>query len=289
MAFHHSDSVSVLILSLFSLILLFLADKTHQKGPVQCGGRPNPLVNEFPWMAHLLIQNPSGKTFTCGRTLISDQHIITAAHCVVEDGTDKLFTLVNITLGSVDVNPHSNSAARYIIKMSTEKCWPSLKSTPIYWNTTLPSLYSRNRPFSTSKNCKLDYVQPACLPFAHDSDQVNDSVIFTGWGQQSTGVPQCCLRESSSVLRRWNTTVISSFGYDGQCQQTAAVGPFSGHNVICTDGSQQHRRFCYGDGGGPLNYYNSKLDSRKRKFRQQLSPDKEQQQSKPAQYFDSSP
>jgi hypothetical protein len=131
---HISDSVSVLILSLFSLILLFLADKTHQKGielnslqfssifnyickihfkaPIQCG-RPNPLVNEFPWMAHLLIQNPSGKTFSCGGTLISDQHIITAAHCVVEDGTDKLFTLVNITLGSVDVNPHSNSAVRY--------------------------------------------------------------------------------------------------------------------------------------------------------------------------------
>jgi hypothetical protein len=125
MALCHSDSVSVLILSLFSLILLFLADKTHQKGiefnslqfssifnyickiyfkaPIQCGRR-NPLVNEFPWMAHLLIQNPSGKTFTCGGTLISDQHIITAAHCVVEDGTDKLFTIVNITLGSVDVN-----------------------------------------------------------------------------------------------------------------------------------------------------------------------------------------
>ena len=32
MALCHSDSVSVLILSLFSLILLFLADKTHQKG-----------------------------------------------------------------------------------------------------------------------------------------------------------------------------------------------------------------------------------------------------------------
>ena len=146
-------------------------------------------------MAHLLIQNPSGKTFSCGGTLISDQHIITAAHCVVEDGTDKLFTIVNITLGSVDVN----RAARHHQMVSWKVlAIPEINANllehdiaviilakPAILNGNLNKIL--NRILNEIKNCKLDYVQPACLPFAHDSDQVNDSVIFTGWGQQSTG------------------------------------------------------------------------------------------------------
>ena len=40
-----------------------------------------------------------------------------------------------------------------------------------------------------------------------------------------------------------STTVISSAGTNGLCQQTANVGPFSGDKVICSDGSQHH--YCY--------------------------------------------
>lgn len=86
----------------------------YAAAPVQCG-RPNVLRNEFPWVAHLLVQNPGGKLFTCGGTLISDQHILTAAHCVVEDGTDRLFSIINITLGSRDVGPDSADGAHHQI------------------------------------------------------------------------------------------------------------------------------------------------------------------------------
>jgi hypothetical protein len=47
----------------------------------------------------------------------------------------------------------------------------------------------------------------------------------------------------SPVLRKMTTTVISSAGTNGPCQQTAGIGSFSGDSVICTDGSQG-RRLC---------------------------------------------
>ena len=56
-------------------------------------------------------------------------------------------------------------------------------------------------------------------------------------------------------MRKVLTSVISSAGTNGQCQQLSGVGAFSGDKVICGDGSTG-RRFCYGDDGGPMNYYN---------------------------------
>ncbi len=49
----------------------------------------------------------------------------------------------------------------------------------------------------------------------------------------------------SPELRRVLTTVISSSGNNGQCQQEAnQQGSFSGDKIICGDGSSG-RRFCY--------------------------------------------
>ncbi|EFX60745.1 hypothetical protein DAPPUDRAFT_341670 [Daphnia pulex] len=65
-----------------------------------------------------------------------------------------------------------------------------------------------------------DYVQPACLPFDDDPDHVNEPVVLTGWGDYNAS-------GSNSVLRKTTTTVISSSGSDGPCQQQAGLGPFS--------------------------------------------------------------
>jgi hypothetical protein len=48
----------------------------------------------------------------------------------------------------------------------------------------------------------------------------------------------------SPELRKVQTTVISSSGDNGQCQQLWGNGPFSGEKVICGDGSTGNR-FCY--------------------------------------------
>ncbi|KZS16596.1 putative Serine-peptidase 212 [Daphnia magna] len=245
-----SDNKLFAISILCFLVFVSLFPSTHAHKTVQCG-KPNVKVNEFPWMAHILVRNPSGRLLTCGGTLISAEHIITAAHCLIEDGSDSVFHILNITLGARDVSPDSNERIhRQVFN------WKVLTVPEIHNNLTGHNIAI----VALSKPAILnDYVQPACLPFASDSDQVNDSVVFTGWGH-STGALQCCSREASPVRRQWNTTVISSFGKNIQCRQSSTLTKFLGdNNLICTEGSQQ-RRFCNGDDGGSLNYYNSKWD-----------------------------
>ncbi|EFX82217.1 hypothetical protein DAPPUDRAFT_241413 [Daphnia pulex] len=195
-------------------------------------GGSEAMANEFPWMAHLLIRGSDGQLFQCGGTLISDTHVLTTTRCVVHNQTNKIYDLLKITLGANDITVGENSGQvldwkKIVIPAGIELVEPDI------------AVITLSKPVTFT-----DYVQPACLPFADDTDHVNDSVLLTGWGENSSG----------SVLRTIQTTVLSG----GQCQQTARKVPaLSANDVICTEqGSGQH---CNADDGGPMNYYNAKL------------------------------
>lgn len=50
------------------------------KNPVYVDG--NSEFGEYPWQAAILKKDPKESVYVCGGTLIDNQHIITAAHCV---------------------------------------------------------------------------------------------------------------------------------------------------------------------------------------------------------------
>ncbi|XP_046640858.1 chymotrypsin-like elastase family member 2B [Daphnia pulicaria] len=204
------------------------------------GTEANP--NEFPWMVHLVV-NKDGGPYTCAGTLISNQAFVTAMSCFLDSkGNLSWSGFTTITLGAHDFSSNSNDRNRQVVQWTSGQ----LGSWPQYAVEGDWAIFKLLKPAILN-----DYVQPACLPFANEPDHLNDPVVLTGWGDYIPGVP-------SPVLRKTTTTVISSAGTNGQCQQTAGIGPFSGNNIICSDGSKG-RRLCKGERGGPLNYYNKEL------------------------------
>lgn len=228
--------------------LFLLAVPSHQQGLPTCGrstlskivGGSESAPNEFPWMVHLQLIFWSGDAATCGGTLISKDWVLTAAHC--------LYGAVSaiLTLGAHDITSSSSSLS-FNVSSRSFVTHPNFIYGVVENDIALIQL-----PSSVSPSAN---IQAACLPFANDPDQVNDIVVITGWGNFSNAAGSGL----SPILRKMDSHVISSLGTNGKCQQSAGLGSFSGEKIICSDGSLQ-RHYCYGDDGGPMNFYNQEWD-----------------------------
>jgi secreted trypsin-like serine protease len=69
------------------------------------GGRPAD-PGEWPWMAAILVNNPN-KAY-CGGVLITDRHVLTAAHCVYQLKLNQ----VTVRLGEYDFTRYNETRSR---------------------------------------------------------------------------------------------------------------------------------------------------------------------------------
>jgi len=180
--------------------------------------------NEWPWQVALFIDD----AWFCGGSIISDEYIMTAAHCA--DGA----SYFNILAGAHDVRadsePHRVEITSY--EGFTHPEWdPNTLSNDIAL-VRLPEKIEFN-----------DFIRPACLPPAEDesNEYVGELTTPVGWGKNadSAGGITPKLQMVSDLPVIDNPTCNDYYG-------------ILNAGIMCID-SSDGKGVCNGDSGGTLN------------------------------------
>lgn len=216
------------VLVLLAVVLNCSAAKIDPKLKIDLDPRivngQNATRGQFPFYALLLINTPSGRG-ACGGNLITNQWILTAAHCVVEGDS------FEVHLGALQVG-NLTEPGRVIVRTRTAFSHP-LYVPQVVWNDI--ALIRLNEPVEFSET-----IQPI-LPPTSSFLPVNSELTAIGFGLRNTSDTTL-----APILQHATLNVISH----RECLRTFPF-LFLRQSVICTRGLQSEST-CNGDSGGPL-------------------------------------
>lgn len=214
------------------------------------GGTPAQL-GSWPWIAALGYQdvNRDGDlrndplSWWCGGALITDRHVVTAAHCVKNNRVNS--KLVAVRLGELDMNPDVADGATPV-DIPIERTFVHSKYST-FDNTNDIALLKLQYPVTFSK-----FIQPICLLSASELNNINLAKTMpyvAGWG--STKSHQNDERKAPAVtsLMEVQVPIVNST----ECRENYKnYRNVIDDRVICAGYAKGGKDSCRGDSGGPL-------------------------------------
>ncbi|KAL7287934.1 hypothetical protein TKK_0017993 [Trichogramma kaykai] len=206
---------------------------------------------------HVALETEKNRFYFCGGAIVSDWHIVTAAHCFVENGDFKWQDQrVQVVAGLFDLQKRDSAVIRRIDKVYVP--------TRYMYNTNLSdiALVRLEKPLGLATNPNLIALKAADAKL----QLANKEAIVTGFGYNKIelipledGFDE--IGGSDKKLRYGVTQIFSR----SMCKKIyeAAMEPSPPLGVICAKMRQRDQNkdegVCSGDSGSPLVYQGTKL------------------------------
>ncbi|XP_072304809.1 chymotrypsin-like elastase family member 2A [Eucyclogobius newberryi] len=186
--------------------------------------------NSWPWQISLQYNNEGEWRHTCGGTLISDQWVLTAAHCIRSGYSYR----VQLGKHSLDIGEEKGSVTLNLDKIVKHYDYNhNLSRNDI-------ALLKLEKAVAFS-----DTIRPACLPEEGAVLTHGAPCYVTGWGRLTTEGP------GATILQQALLPVVS---YE-VCSQDDWWSFLLTRDMVCAGGDGV-KSSCMGDSGGPLNCQN---------------------------------
>ncbi|MCB0193167.1 MAG: trypsin-like serine protease [Anaerolineae bacterium] len=201
---------------------------------VQIVGGQDADPNEWPWQVRITIPIPEKPGFisVCGGTLITNEWVLTAAHCIQSNGVVKPATGIRAVLG--EHNTAGNEGAEQERDVAQVIAHPNYNERTKDNDVALLRLSAVATLNDQVKTIILN--RDAAVPIA------GTTATVTGWGALRSGGP------SPNILQEVNVPVVSN----QTCNGPQSYGGGITENMICAGFPQGGKDSCQGDSGGPL-------------------------------------
>jgi secreted trypsin-like serine protease len=196
-------------------------------------GGKDAIPYSWPWQAPLF-----KGSFTCSSTLISNQWVMTAAHCVKDNPTPSLYR-VKLGVFAYSKNDEPGEEIRKIVEVQIHPKYVNALPSRLVYDIALLKL---EKPVEFT-----DHISPVCLPTEQDEEvpAAGSSIIETGWGRTTEG----------GALGEKLQQVTDSISDLQKCKEVYGKlsNPFEVDPKVhfCNGIGDDGKGSCQGDSGGP--------------------------------------